>query len=121
MKKININTNNCNFDFICDAKANRSGFYHKVDLFINNVYEGAAKIQYYNRTWEWYDYQTACLNALGKVIKEYVTRNIAAFKELYGYKKMTQKRRQDFDLSMKNNLYYSALQACRDNLLHTLH
>ena len=59
-KKINKN----NIKFLCVSGDTSSGFYHKVKLYINDSLISDSKINYYNRTWETFTYQTACNSAL---------------------------------------------------------
>lgn len=48
------------FDFYCDSRKNRSGFVHEWKLYYWNYScpVETGKIQYYNRTWESFCYQT---------------------------------------------------------------
>ena len=54
-----------NFSAYCAVYDNRSGFVHEVDLFYSggSVY---AKCQYYNRTWESYEFESV----INKVIQK---------------------------------------------------
>lgn len=48
------------FDFVCDSRSNRSWFVHEGKLYFWDSLcpVAEAKIQYYNRTWEAFTYQT---------------------------------------------------------------
>lgn len=50
--------NNNEYEFVNHFRGNRSGFVHETKLYRNNVLIGEHKIQYYNRTWERYEYQS---------------------------------------------------------------
>lgn len=59
-----------NFSAYCAVYDNRSGFVHECDIF----YDGGqvyAKCQYYNRTWESYDFQSVIYKAIEKMPKRY--------------------------------------------------
>ena len=58
--------------FICECINNRNGFKHKATYLKNNIEVQTASIQYYNRTWESYTYQTAILAAIQKEIDQQI-------------------------------------------------
>jgi len=53
--------------FLCDLMSNKSGFKHVVQARVysdgHELDRGQVSIQYYNRTWEAWKYQKACLRA----------------------------------------------------------
>lgn len=55
-----------NFSAYCAVYDNRSGFVHECDIFYNGgqVY---AKCQYYNRTWESYEFESVINKAIEKL------------------------------------------------------
>ena len=63
-KEINGNE----YTFINSFRGNRSGFVHETELQRNGFVLGGAKIQYYNRTWECYTYQSV----MKKIVNELV-------------------------------------------------
>ena len=52
------------FEFECFWKSNRSGFVHEWDLYYNGSFypDQSYKIQYYNRTWERFEYESLIKN-----------------------------------------------------------
>ena len=59
------------YQFVNNSRGNRSGFVHETTLFNNNGLEvGNYKVQYYNRTWECYQFQTVMKNCISKIIEE---------------------------------------------------
>ena len=50
------------FDFKCNWRSNRSGFVHEWELYFKNHYVWEDKIQYYNRTWERFSYESLMKN-----------------------------------------------------------
>lgn len=60
----NTNGNLTNYKIVCSYKSNRTGFKHIANLFISCYELAETSIQYYNRTWESYTYQTVILKAI---------------------------------------------------------
>lgn len=59
-----------NYSFTDQYKSSRSGFSHTSQFLINGVLISEAKINYINRTWERYTYQTSRRNAVAKAVEE---------------------------------------------------
>lgn len=57
----------------------RYGFKHVANLFVNGSFVESATVQYYNRTWECYQFQTV----KKAVIRRYIDRLTAAAIEAY--------------------------------------
>lgn len=89
--------NGVKFTLECESWSTRNSWGHEVTLYKNDgVKVGRAKIRYYNRTWEAYQYQTAILNAIYKVIESIKTAAKIAFKKMHNYKVLTKKRAAEF-------------------------
>lgn len=88
------------YEFVCESGNTRNGFYHKASLFKSNKDSSwkiaESKVNYLNRTWESYRYQTAMSNALYDYSNERYERLLKDFKNSRGYAKMTQKRYDEF-------------------------
>ena len=79
----NREINGVKFTLVCESWSTRNSWGHEVTLYKNDFAKiGRAKIRYYNRTWECYQYQSA-IKAAAKI----------AFKELHHYKVLTKKTR----------------------------
>ena len=59
-----------NFMFVNTAGNTRNGFYHKSNLFHNDINISEAKCNYLNRTWEAYTYQSAMQQAVSNAISQ---------------------------------------------------
>ena len=59
------------FTFLCKSDYDRIAFHHTADAIFNWRYVWHSYCQYYNRTWERWTYQTAVLDCLDNVEKEY--------------------------------------------------
>ena len=66
----------------CESKSNRSGFYHLGKLYYQNRLVLKKKIQYYNRTWEAWEFQSLLENLLDKAKKELPDKAIIDLKAL---------------------------------------
>ena len=121
MRKININVNDYTFEFICNSRNTRNGFAHDCNLFINDFNITEAHCYYINRTWEAWTFQSVCMNALYDEINDYINRKKTIYCDEHNYKRMTQKRKNDFEKILEHDDYYNVLMKCKDNLYYHLH
>jgi len=59
------------YSIVCNWKKTRSGFKHIANLCINGTSVYETKVNYYNRTWESFEYESI----LKKVIENYFVQN----------------------------------------------
>ena len=64
MKTFKVNNN---IRIECKSESNKKGFIHRAKLFSNDEELGKVSIQYYNRTWEEYTFQSVLRKLEGKV------------------------------------------------------
>lgn len=95
LKQMMINNKEVTFD--CKAKKTRNGFAHKCEMSINGVYFTDVKINYYNRTWEAYPFQTVIKNAVYDLLNELYEETEMILKEDEGWKRITKDRRATID------------------------
>lgn len=69
MKTFNISFGGSVFEFVCDFSKTRNGFAHVVNIIKNGCDLGRVKVNYLNRTWESWNFQTACLRAVDKYLR----------------------------------------------------
>lgn len=110
----NKEINGVKFTFVCESWRTRNSWGHEVTLYKNDTFEvGRAKIRYYNRTWECYQYQSAIKSVIYNAIEEIKAAAKKAFLTLHNYKVMTKKRsaafleflKQDNAYNIYNDLY----------------
>lgn len=97
-----------NFIFYATVRSYNWGFTHSVECsyhFYDKNVSGTvtAKATYYNRTWEYYRFQScisSCLYSLLKDRKNYIINRI---KEEKGWKKLTEKRRVEVEPELEND------------------
>lgn len=93
----NKEINGVKFTFVCESWKTRNSWGHKVVLYKNNtLLIGTAKVRYYNRTWERYQYQCTIKSVIFNAIEEIKAAAKVAFKALHNYKVMTKKRAAEF-------------------------
>lgn len=108
--KKNINGNE--YLFINHSRSNRSGFVHETELFKNNSLIAEDKIQYYNRTWECYRYQTVMRSVISRLTENLKDNFISNWKENHGIKRLTETKRKLMEEDFKNNTpeFYAELE-----------
>lgn len=94
-KTFNLNGNE--YVFTNDSGSNRCGFYHRSILYVNGNRKAENKVNYLNRTWEVYRYQTAMKGLVSKLMSDRLDRLEYDFKKANKYRRMTDKRRVDFE------------------------
>ena len=93
----NKEINGVKFTFECESWSTRNSWWRKVTLYKNDYAKiGRAKIHYYNRTWESYQYQRAIKSVIYNAIEQIKAAAKIAFKELHHYKVLTKKRAAEF-------------------------
>lgn len=90
-----------NYQFVNESAWNRVGFYHKSTLLLNGVEIANTKLQYYNRTWECYQFQTS----MRSCINDYVEKKLKDFKERYKAKHNITRLTQNKKNSMLQEFY----------------
>lgn len=115
-----IYINEVKYEFICMTDKNYNGFKHIARLYINGEFANRKERQYYNRTWEKYDYQSVMLDTIKDQIEYLNSFYIEKFKTEKGYKRMTDKRKLEFSDYIAFDTVYQRelkeLQYVLDNL-----
>lgn len=102
-----IIVNGNKYDFECSYAKNYSGFKHISKLYLNGKYIVKAERQYYNRTWEQYEYQSVMEQIIRLMLSDVEQVYIDKFKLEKGYKRMTDKRKVEFNNYIKDNTDYN--------------
>lgn len=69
MKIRKMNIDGKEIMFVNQSRDTRHGFAHDTTLFINGIECQTATCHYYNRTWEWYSFQTVMMEAVYQMEK----------------------------------------------------
>ena len=100
----NKEINGVKFTLVCESWCTRYSWGHEVTLYKNDFAKiGRAKIRYYNRTWESYQYQSAIKAVIFETIERIKSAAKIAFKELHHYKVLTKKRASEFAKYLAND------------------
>lgn len=93
----NKEINGVKFTLVCESWNTHNSWGHEVTLYKNDSIEiGRAKIRYYNRTWERYQYQSVILSVIFDTIERIKAAAKVVFKTLHNYKVLTKKRAAEF-------------------------
>lgn len=82
------------YEFINESKGNSKGFVHSTTLFNSQGQEvGKCRHQYYNRTWECYDFQSVMKCCVNNIIQDRQKEFITKCKNAKGIKRLVQKEK----------------------------
>jgi len=101
------------FNFTNNSKGTRNGFAHETELRVNSCLYFYNKVNYYNRTWECYEFQTSMRGALALYqshVEERIKQDIL-YKE--GKKRMTPAIKALYEKECKKNKALKAIETCR--------
>lgn len=87
--------NNNEYVFINSSRSNRSGFVHETKLYKNGTLWGEYKIQYYNRTWECYQFQSVMRGVVNTIIGEEFEVFKTSYKHNHNIKRLTAKKHDE--------------------------
>lgn len=104
----NKEINGVKFSFVCESWKTRNSWGHKVSLYQNDtLLIGTAKVRYYNRTWERYQYQSVIKSVIFNAIEEIKAIAKKAFLSIHNYKVMTKKRAAEFVEYLTEDKYFN--------------
>ena len=92
MSIIKKSINNNEYMFINHSRGNRSGFVHETELYKNDSFIGSYRIQYYNRTWEVYQFQSVMRGVLNTIIGEEFENFKTNYKRYHNIKRLTKQK-----------------------------
>ena len=101
------------YTFINNSRGNRSGFVHETKLYKNNALIGQNKVQYYNRTWECYTYQSVMKGVVYTLINAEYEAFKNEYKERHNIKRLTKAKETEVykELSLiEQSLYADMLE-----------
>lgn len=89
--------------FVCSSRNTRHGFAHDALLLIDGREQGSDTAHYLNRTWECFRYQSVIGSIARAHVYEERERIRAEWMRARGYKRMTAKRREEYDADAPTN------------------
>ena len=113
IKKYVATSDNGNYEFVCESVGTRSGFAHNVTMFRNGYELLKHRVNYLNRTWECWQFQTAIRGAINTLEEREKERAKAMYKSVNNISRLTAKRKLELEERYKTN---SRIQACEELL-----
>lgn len=92
------------YTFYNNWRGNRSGFVHETELYKNGRFMGRNKIQYYNRTWESYDFQSVMIGVVRELLDDCRKSFESSWKNARNIKRLTEAKRQEMTAEFEGNL-----------------
>ena len=102
--------NNNEYMFINHSRSNRSGFVHETELYKNDRLIGEYKIQYYNRTWECYQFQSVMCGVVNALIAEAKEEHKNRYKQMHNIKRLTEAKRAEMQADFEKNAFAKELE-----------
>ena len=115
-KFIKIIANEHEFTFYCESRSTRTGFAHDCTMAIDYSRNYKATCHYINRTWERWNYQSACIEALNKASLDYTDRKLQEYKYTNNVTRMTSKRKAEFMEACKADTWLETLAQVKHEL-----
>lgn len=94
------------YEIVNQSRDNRSGFVHESTVFYHGVAVITNKVQYHNRTWECYEFQSSMSGAIHKLLDMRTDRITKQFKQQNNIKRLTEKTRKQLENLMQNDEAY---------------
>ena len=92
-----------NYTFINYTTYNYYGFKEHSELYINNYMLESNSIQYYNRSWQFYEYQCSMRGAVNKLIESLKKDLKEDFKKENNLKRITREKEKDLQKYYKTS------------------
>ena len=91
------------FTFVNTSGGTRNGFYHESTLTYNGL-QIRNRVNYINRTWERYTFQTSMRGALNQLHEIIIEKLKEQFKDMHNVKRMVAKQQELFKQFLEENL-----------------
>lgn len=103
-KKVVVNEKE--YLFVNESGSTRNGFYHRSVLLRNGNEIMTNKVNYLNRTWECYRYQTAMRGCVSQLKANRAEKLKNEYKTVNMISRMTAKRQAEFETILNNDSLY---------------
>lgn len=101
---------------LLDSKSNYYGFKHIATLFLNNTERVKTSIQYYNRTWEVFTYQTILNKIINIMLEEIEEQKKESFKYNNNIKRLTKEKAKEMQKECNKIEYYKQLKRLKKKI-----
>lgn len=118
MKVVKKIINGNEYEFFNNSRGNYSGFVHETNLFKNGIFLADNKIQYYNRTWEVYTYQSVMKGLVYNLMENLKEKYKNDYKAEHGIKRLTAQKKEQMLENFENDtpVEYAELKELYDSL-----
>lgn len=102
--------------FVNEAVGNRSGFIHRSTLLENGYEFATAKVQYINRTWESYRYQTVMKRLVYNLIDSERESYLKMIKTRNGWSRWPNGRKAEYSKVFETSQEFKTLETLLNSL-----
>lgn len=102
--------------FVNEYFRNRSGFVHRSVLLVNNCEYSSHKVQYYNRTWESYRYQTVMKGLVCNLIDNERDCYLRMIKSRNGWTRFPKGKKTEYQKLFESSERYKPLELLLNSL-----
>ena len=85
------------YEIVNESGSTRKGFYHRSTLLKGGVEIETDTVNYLNRTWESYEFQSCMCGVVRKAKEHWEDYYLAKFKNENSISRMTAKRKEEFE------------------------
>lgn len=111
-----VNKQKYRVQFVCSSRNTRNGFAHDATLIINGASRMEATCHYLNRTWEYWAYQSVCIQAVHNLKEKIETRTKDDYKYFNGIKRLTPAHKKAIEKELADDPELKLLKAVRKEL-----
>jgi hypothetical protein len=111
-----MTVNGHSVEFVNTCAGNRSGFYHETSLYIDRGLVITKRNQYYNRTWESYQFQSVMRCALSQLREKAFKDYVEDYKESHNVKRVSAEKREQLERFFRETPYGQLLIGIGTNL-----
>ena len=90
MKLFTGTINGSHYTVVCDSVKTQNGFAHNVQIFRNDIPVSKARVNYWNRTWESFQFQSAIYSAISNWKDSIITDAKDRFKRENNLKRVSE-------------------------------
>lgn len=114
-----IKANGKDYNFICRSRSNRSGFVHECELQLDGYTLTESKAQYYNRTWECYQYESVMGSCVYQLKEERKAEVKAELLEANGWGRICgDVRKAELEKALANDIKLKELENLATEVRH---
>lgn len=102
--------------FQCDARKNGMGFIHRATMFVDGIECNKGSVQYYNRTWESWCYQSVCLQRCSAVIESRTAQLKSEYRREHGLSAVRGAHKEELQKIIDADSYVILMKKVKEHL-----